>query len=113
MTQACSECGREPDPDQDVVVHDYRFPEGTRAVCNVCYQRALAEHSTLTERQAEIVALRQAGYTQRETADALGVTKGSINKTEHDRIRKKILDARRGIWLLRALGEIEPIEDEA
>lgn len=64
--------------------------------------RAAAGETSLTERQAEVLELREAGLTQREIAERLGTTVPNISAVERAG-RDNVARARRTVELARRL----------
>ncbi|MFB6103063.1 MAG: Tfx family DNA-binding protein [Haloplanus sp.] len=61
-----------------------------------------AESTALTERQVEVLELREEGYTQREVADELGTTGSNVSAIERA-AERNVEEARRTLQLVRTL----------
>lgn len=63
---------------------------------------ATADETVLTERQVEVLELREQGYTQQEVADELGTSDSNVSAIERA-AKENVAKARRTLELLRAL----------
>jgi hypothetical protein len=61
-----------------------------------------AESTTLTERQVEVLELREQGLTQREVADRLGTTGSNVSAVERA-AERNVEQARRTLGLIRTI----------
>jgi hypothetical protein len=61
-----------------------------------------AESTTLTERQVEVLELRERGLTQREVADRLGTTGSNVSAIERA-AEQNVEQARRTLGLIRTI----------
>jgi Tfx family DNA-binding protein len=61
-----------------------------------------AESTTLTERQVEVLELREEGYTQREVAEKLGSTGSNVSAIERA-AERNVEAARRTLRLVRTI----------
>ncbi|MEF8776579.1 MAG: Tfx family DNA-binding protein [Haloarculaceae archaeon] len=61
-----------------------------------------ADDTVLTDRQVEVMELREQGYTQREVADQLGTSDSNVSAVERA-AKENVAKARRTLELLRAL----------
>jgi Tfx family DNA-binding protein len=61
-----------------------------------------AESTTLTERQVEVLELREEGHTQREVAEMLGSTGSNVSAIERA-AERNVEDARRTLQLIRTI----------
>jgi hypothetical protein len=61
-----------------------------------------AESTTLTERQVEVLELREEGLTQREVADRLGTTGSNVSAIERA-AEQNVEQARRTLALIRTI----------
>jgi hypothetical protein len=61
-----------------------------------------AESTTLTERQVEVLELRERGYTQREVAARLGTTDSNVSAVERA-AERNVEKARRTLELVRTV----------
>jgi len=62
----------------------------------------MAESTTLTERQVEVLELRERGLTQREVADRLGTTGSNVSAVERA-AERNVEQARRTLGLIRTI----------
>jgi hypothetical protein len=60
------------------------------------------ESTTLTERQVEVLELREAGHTQREVAEMLGSTGSNVSAIERA-AERNVEEARRTLRLIRTI----------
>jgi Tfx family DNA-binding protein len=60
------------------------------------------ESTTLTERQVEVLELREAGHTQREVAERLGSTASNVSAIERA-AERNVEQARRTLELIRTI----------
>ena len=60
------------------------------------------ESTTLTERQVEVLELRERGHTQREVADRLGTTDSNVSAVERA-AERNVEKARRTLELIRTI----------
>ncbi|MDH5019635.1 Tfx family DNA-binding protein [Halobacterium rubrum] len=61
-----------------------------------------SEHTVLTDRQVEVLELREQGYTQREIADRLGTTDSNVSAVERA-ARANVEKAQRTLDLVAAI----------
>jgi len=89
MSEGCSQCGRSED-DPDVVVIGARDPEeDSRERCNVCVAEQLEEYTTLSDREAQVIAIDQLTNLRRDiVADKLGIAESTVDEY-HRRARQK------------------------
>jgi FixJ family two-component response regulator len=89
MTKTCSSCGRDED-DPDVVVIGARDPdEDERERCQLCVAEQLKEYTTLSDREAEVIAIDQLAALRRDiVAEELGIAESTVDEY-HRRARQK------------------------
>lgn len=60
----------------------------------------LHQETLLSEREAEVQALAEAGHTSKEIAKVLGISPGTVDSIRYNRIAKKVSEARATVELL-------------
>ena len=102
MATECEECGTEASKADGVVVGD--IPYGDGPICNECWATYLADETTLSQREADVAALKDMGNTQGEIADILGIDRSTVG-TYAGRIAEKVMRAERTVT---ELGHMSP-----
>lgn len=93
-TGRCDRCGREHD-EKALDVRPRHLPsEGQEILCHECWASAVADVSTLTERQAELATLLSIDeYSHGDIAEIVGMGRGNVS-TYKSRLREKAEKAR-------------------
>jgi len=103
MAEACQECGKD-ESDNVYVGHAGEYGP----VCNLCWTTFLHQETVLSEREAEVAALKDMDLTHREIADLLAIEKSTVD-TYASRVMKKVHRAHRTVD---ELGHLDPDVDE-
>lgn len=91
----CVYCGRVGEPEHGVVVG--LLGSINENVCNVCWSGELERETTLSEREAEVAALKQlGGYSHNRIAGLLDIDKSTVDEYSR-RITDKIRMAEKTI----------------
>lgn len=94
MATECNECGTEASKAGWVVVG--KVPGDYGPICNWCWSLFLHDETTLSEREADVAALRDIGLTQGEIADLLGIDRSTV-ATYNGRVVAKVEAAQRTV----------------
>jgi DNA-binding CsgD family transcriptional regulator len=92
MATECEECGTQASKADGVVVGEVWGGYGP--ICNECWSMFLADETTLSQREADVAALKDLGNTHAEIADILGIDKSTVG-TYVGRIVEKVVLAER------------------
>ena len=76
MARECMECDTEANKDEGVVVGEARGGYGP--ICNDCWSLFLHDETVLSEREADVAALRDMSVTPSEIADVLELEKSTV-----------------------------------
>ncbi|ELZ96558.1 hypothetical protein [Haloferax sulfurifontis] len=103
----CDECGAFPEHDAGVYV-DQRptnnfAPDRKDTLCNHCRANFLAEHTMLSQQEAEVYALKESGLSHSATADALDISKSQVGTVFARIFDKKLATAERTVELVKPL----------
>lgn len=83
MKARCERCGETDEGTHETIV-EKRVDGHTRPLlCWRCYAEQLEEDTALTERQAEVWALKDSGLSLAEAGEVLGVSRGTAKSTWH------------------------------
>jgi len=74
----CVHCGAVDEPGHGIVVAP--VGELDEAACNVCLTDAKADGTTLSQREAQVAALKEMGYSHSRIAELLEITKSSVDE---------------------------------
>jgi len=91
MAEACQECGKDESDGVYVGAAGHYGP-----ICNECWATFLRQETVLSEREAEVAALKDLDLTHREIADRLDIKKSTVD-TYVSRIMEKVQRAHRTV----------------
>ena len=94
MPTECMDCERPADKADNRIVDDVHGEYGP--VCNECWSIFLHQDTVLSEREADVAALRDMGITPKETADILELEESTVY-TYLGRIHRKVEKAHRTV----------------
>lgn len=97
MAEACQDCGRNDSDGVYVGAAGHYGP-----VCNECWTTFLRQETVLSEREAEVAALKDMDLTHSEIAETLDIEKSTVD-TYAGRIMKKVQRAHRTVDELKHL----------